>query len=288
MAESGEILFADGARSTGGRPAQSYRYNPDYAHILSLYASSEGGQGRIVCAASSSTGESLFVRSSCPIAVDCGTIESAIAAAMAQDPLIKAIGMGVPGIVHRGTVGRCDIPSLQGLALAARIQDRFGAMAIVENDMNLTAYGYYRKHARELDSLAAVMLPRGNGPGTGIVVDGRILRGHSGFAGEVHYLPENYNPLFQSSVDGEAFLQALARMLATIAALVDPQRILLTGALVNAGMLEPLERICRDIIPPEHCPELAFQGDCSAEYLEGLRLKAHESLRYQYRLTSNE
>ena len=77
-------------------------------------------------------------------------------------------------------------------------------------------------------------------------------------------------------------------MLATIVALVDPQRIVLTGGLLNAGKLESLNRICLEVIPPEHCPELLFQEDCRSEYLEGLRMKAQESLRYQYRLTSKQ
>lgn len=288
MLESGEALPSEGVNATGGRPAQLYRYNPHHAHVLGLYVSNEAGRNEIVCAASTATGEELFRETLRPSAIDYRAIESAIAEIVKKDELIKAIGIGIPGITHRGKVGACDVRALQGLALEEKIQGRFGIETVIENDMNLTAYGYYRKHERELDSLAAVILPKGNGPGTGIVVDGRILHGHSGFAGEVHYLPDNFNALFQSPRDKRAFLQALARMLAAIIALVNPQRILLTGGLLNAGLMESLAKMCLEIIPAEHCPELVFQEDCSGEYLEGLRLKAQEKLRYQYRLTSNQ
>jgi predicted NBD/HSP70 family sugar kinase len=286
MVESAEAIPAGEAAASGGRPAQVYRYNPHYAHVLGIYATNEAGVDRVVSATFTSTGEPLQREEIRPPLIDPEIMESAIEEHLGRDPLIKAVGIGVPAIVHGGIIGRGDILRLQGIPLAERVRARFGVAAVVENDMNVTAYGYYQEHARELDSLAAVMLPRGNGPGTGIVVDGKILRGHGGFAGEVHFLPENYNPLFQEPEDEPAFVHALARMLATITALVDPQRILLTGELVKPAMMEPLASACRQVIPPEHCPELVHQADCSREYLEGLRLKAHESLRYQYRLIS--
>ena len=288
MVASEEVVLSDEVNATGGRPARLYRYNPHYAHILCLYVSNEASINKIACSTSTSIGDSLYSHTFSPTAIDDKTIEASIAEILKIDPLIRAVGIGVPGIVHRGIVSRCDIRALQGVPLVERVQNRFGLATIVENDMNITAYGYYQKHAQELDSLAVVILPKGNGPGTGIIVDGKILRGHSGFAGEVHYLPEKYNPLFRSSTDDASFLQALARMLATIVALVDPQRIVLTGGLLNAGKLESLNRICLEVIPPEHCPELLFQEDCRSEYLEGLRMKAQESLRYQYRLTSKQ
>ena len=288
MVATGEAILADELTTSGGRPAQVYRYNPHFAHIASVFVTNEAGRNRVVCATSTGTGETLFPRTTLPSAIEYETVESTIAELLDQDPLIKAVGIGVPGVVHRGVIGQGDIPSLRGVPLADRIQCRFGVTVIVENDMNATAYGYYHAHSRELDSLAVVILPKGNGPGTGIIVDGKILRGHSGFAGEVHYLPENYNPLFQATGDQATFLGALAKMVAAVVALVNPQRILLTGELVKAGMIEPLTRALQGIIPPEHCPELVFQENCSEEYLAGLRLKAHESLRYQYRLTTQE
>jgi predicted NBD/HSP70 family sugar kinase len=287
MLEAGEVLPSSDVNATGGRPAHVYRYNPHYAHILGLYVSNEAGRNLILCATSTAIGDTLFRKSFLPAAITYEAIESTLAKVVEQDPLIKAIGIGIPGITHEGVVGACDIPALQGIAAAEKIQDRFGLSTVVENDMNLTAYGYFKKHASELDSLVAVSLPKGNGPGTGIILDGKILRGHSGFAGEVHYLPDNFNTLFQSPRDRGAFLQALSKMLATIVALINPQRILLTGGLCDAGMMESLHRMCLEIIPAEHCPELLFQEDCSGEYLEGLRLKAQERLRYRYRLISN-
>ncbi len=284
LERTGEALRSDEVTSSGGRPAHVYSYNPHFAHILALYVTNESGDNRIVCATFTSTGGAVLRETLRPPRIDADTLESTVAELIRRDPLVKCVGVGIPGVVHEGVIGLSDIPALRGVALADRVRQRFGVAVVVENDMNLAAYGYYHRHLDELDSLAVVMLPRGNGPGTGIIVDGRILHGHRGFAGEVHYLPENYNPLFQAATDDSAFVGALARMLATVIALVDPQRIVLTGELVKPSMMEPLAHACAEVIPTEHCPEMRFQADCSEEYLEGLRLRAHESLRYRYRL----
>lgn len=278
LVSRGEAVPLPDRESTGGRPAVRYVYNPDFAHLLSLYVDNGTGSNRLEYAMSTSTGSVLARRELLPHEIDTKVIEQTVGELAAGNVRLKAVGIGIPGIVHRGEIGRVDIASLRGVALAERISSRFGLEVVVENDVNMIAYGYYRLHLGEVDSVAVVMVPRGNGPGTGVVIDGRILSGHSGFAGEVHYLPHNYNPLFQSSRDEGTFITALARLLATIVALVNPQRIVLTGELVNKGMMPELAARCGEAIPAEHQPELVFRQDCSSEYLEGLRLRSQEHL----------
>jgi len=288
MATSGEVIPGEQVLTTGGRPSRVYHYNPHYAHILGLYVSNAAGNNEIVCSTSTSIGDTISRAAFSPVVIDCRAIESIITGAIEQDSKIKAIGIGVPGIVHRGAVGECDVADLRGVPLAEKIREKFALPTVVENDMNLTAFGYYHRHAGELDSLVVVILPKGNGPGTGIIVDGKMLRGHSGFAGEVHSLPDDYNSIFQTARDEETLLPALAKMLATVIVMVNPQRIVLTGGLLHEGVVEPLVRICHGLLPPQHCPELVFQEDCGDEYLEGLRLKTHESLRYHNRPAPGE
>ena len=269
--------------STGGRPAVRYVYNPDFAHLLSLYVDNGAGANRLEYAMTTSTGTLIAHRATAPREIDAKAIEQTVSELAAGNARLRAVGVGIPGIVHRGKIGQSDLSSLQDVALAERISKRFGLEAVVENDVNMIAYGYYHQHHGEMDSVAVVMVPRGNGPGTGMVIDGRILSGHTGFAGEVHYLPHNYNPLFQSSRDKGAFVTALARLLATIVALVNPQRIVLTGELVSESMMPELTARCGEAIPAAHQPELVFRPDCSGEYLAGLRLRAQEHLYEQGR-----
>jgi predicted NBD/HSP70 family sugar kinase len=99
---------------------------------------------------------------------------------------VSAIGVGVPGIVDpaTGIVGEAHhVADLSGRDLARALQARFGHPTFVDNDVNTLAlsesmFGEGRG-ARSLVVLAA-----GTGIGAGIVLDGRLVRGATGYAGE--------------------------------------------------------------------------------------------------------
>lgn len=68
--------------------------------------------------------------------------------------------------------------------LGIRLGERFSVPVVLDNDANAQAYGEYTfgagKGRRDM-----VFITVSTGVGAGIIVGGRLLRGHSGFAGEV-------------------------------------------------------------------------------------------------------
>jgi glucokinase len=109
---------------------------------------------------------------------------------------IGAIGVGVPGPVDtaRGIVGEpvTHVPELAGRALAHELGRTFGLPVFVDNDVNALALGEWMYGAgRRTRSL--VVLAMGTGLGAGIVLDGRIVRGAAGFAGELGHIPVKYD-----------------------------------------------------------------------------------------------
>jgi glucokinase len=101
---------------------------------------------------------------------------------------IAAVGAGIPAQVERdGAIPHCtNLPYLVGSDVVARLADVFGMEVAVENDANLAALGEALAGAEPTDSL--VMLTLGTGVGGGVVVDGRILRGPHGSAGEIGHI----------------------------------------------------------------------------------------------------
>lgn len=100
---------------------------------------------------------------------------------------ITGIGVGVPGAVDAGA-GRVgdevpNVPELAGQALGPALAERFGLPAFVDNDVNALALGEWRFGAGRGASSLVVLAP-GTGFGSGIVLDGRLIRGVKGFAGE--------------------------------------------------------------------------------------------------------
>jgi predicted NBD/HSP70 family sugar kinase len=84
------------------------------------------------------------------------------------------------------------VPELADLRLAEQIQARTGIHAFVDNDVNALALGEWTFGlARGATSL--VLLAIGTNIGGGIIYDGRVVRGHRGFAGELGHVPINFD-----------------------------------------------------------------------------------------------
>jgi predicted NBD/HSP70 family sugar kinase len=100
---------------------------------------------------------------------------------------VIAAGMGIPGPVDRGrgTAGSASIlPGWTGLRIESEMQQRLGMPVEIENDANLGALAEMTWGAgRECSNFAYIKAA--TGIGAGLVIDGRLLRGASGTAGEI-------------------------------------------------------------------------------------------------------
>lgn len=96
-------------------------------------------------------------------------------------------GIGIPGPVDRtrNTTGSSTIlPGWTGLRIASEMQDRLGMPVEIDNDANLGALAEMTWGAgRECSNFAYIKAA--TGIGAGLVIDGRLLRGASGTAGEI-------------------------------------------------------------------------------------------------------
>ena len=144
----------------------------------------EGGQEHGRARVATQTGADGVVRS----------VLSAIAAARQSTPphvralQLDAAGVGIPGAVdvQAGKVGRSVHLEIEQLPLAGLLAAELSCDVHVDNDVNLAAFGL----ARSMHPLAPslVFLNLGTGLGAGVVVDGAIVRGQTGAAGEIGHL----------------------------------------------------------------------------------------------------
>lgn len=114
----------------------------------------------------------------------------------AGDRAVRGIGVGVPGPVDSAT-GRVaeEVPHAPDLAdrpLGALLRARFGVPAYVDNDVNALALGEWRFGAGR-GARSLVVLAPGTGFGSGIILDGRLVRGVNGFGGEFGHTPVNFD-----------------------------------------------------------------------------------------------
>lgn len=105
---------------------------------------------------------------------------------------ILGIGMGVPGpITEDGRVLKCANLGWGIFSVADELRKLTGVEKIkVGNDANVAALGeQWRGGGRGFDSI--VMITLGTGVGGGIILNGKILTGSNGAAGEIGHLTVN-------------------------------------------------------------------------------------------------
>ncbi|WP_341740859.1 ROK family glucokinase [Trueperella pyogenes] len=102
---------------------------------------------------------------------------------------VETVGIGAAGFINadRSTVTFAPNLNWRNQPLGQRVAEATGLHAVVENDANAAAWGEFRfGAAREYDSAAVITV--GTGIGGGIIVEGKLLRGASGFAGEIGHI----------------------------------------------------------------------------------------------------
>lgn len=102
---------------------------------------------------------------------------------------IAGIGVGAPnGNYFNGTIEFApNLPWKGMLPLAKMLTDKFGIPTALTNDANAAAIGEMTYGvARALKDF--IMITLGTGVGSGIVVNGQLVYGHDGFAGELGHV----------------------------------------------------------------------------------------------------
>jgi glucokinase len=103
---------------------------------------------------------------------------------------VAAVGLGVPGLVNPQTgrvVISSDLPSVMREDLRSTLSDAVGLPVTLDNDANAGAMGEYTAGAGR-GSRNMFYVTIGTGIGGALILDGRLWRGASGFAGEFGHI----------------------------------------------------------------------------------------------------
>jgi predicted NBD/HSP70 family sugar kinase len=176
----------------GGRPAVQLVLQDASEAVLGI----DFGHSHVMVAVAD-LGHNVLAERRCDLDVRHHAIEALDASArMAAEVLYEAgferahvvgVGLGIPGPVDRdrGTAGSATIlPGWVGLQIADEMRERLGIEVQIENDANLGALAELTWGAgRGCSNFAYIKAA--TGVGAGLVVDGHVLRGATGTAGEL-------------------------------------------------------------------------------------------------------
>lgn len=103
---------------------------------------------------------------------------------------VSAIAAAVPAIIdfEKGiTLKLPNIPALNNFHLSAALENELNLPCVLENDANAAAVGENWFGASK-DFKNSILATLGTGVGGGIIIDGKILRGTDGTAGEIGHI----------------------------------------------------------------------------------------------------
>ena len=108
---------------------------------------------------------------------------------------IEAIGFGFPGQVDNKTgLVKClpNIPGWENVPIAEIIEKEFGITTKIDNDVRCAALGELKYGAgKGCENLICITV--GTGIGSGIILNGKLVRGASNSAGEIGHIKLFYN-----------------------------------------------------------------------------------------------
>ncbi|MEU5050037.1 ROK family protein [Streptomyces sp. NPDC021096] len=193
--------------SVTGRPgpnAQLYEVNPAIAHVAGLAVDKLG----ITAAVADITGTVVGEHRVAAVALDesvrgrttelvAEAVSGALAAAgLAPDALHRTV-IGTPGALDPATGTLRYAPHMPGwhaTTLREDLAEALGTPVAIENDVNLAAVAERHAGAAQ-DSEDYVLVWIDEGVGAAVVLGGRLLRGATGGAGEIGYMPLPGAPL---------------------------------------------------------------------------------------------
>jgi N-acetylglucosamine kinase len=111
--------------------------------------------------------------------------EAAIGEMVAANPDAKAVSISTAGVIDpaNGRINAANIPCIDGTELQADLEARFGLPFLIANDADCFALAEATLGAGKGEEVVFGII-LGTGVGGGLVVNGRIVRGAGGFAGE--------------------------------------------------------------------------------------------------------
>ena len=174
---------------------------------------------------------------------------------------IDTVIVSIPGVVHDGTV-ILDRSGFREYDMKTRLSQKYPYQFIITNNANSTALGLYHLQNDYHTVIYHSQLREAERAGQGIVIDGHVITGKKGIAGEVNYLPAiNSDPSLSPQ---ERAARAIARALIADIAIVGPDAVYIRCELIHDT--KRIRELIREKVDEIYIPDLIII-DHATEYM---------------------
>lgn len=195
---------------------------------------------------------------------------------------IKAIGLGVPGIVEESCYWKKDWDSgeLYRVDIGRKLTEKYGVPVVLENNLNAAAVGIGRRYEREfpevdLDHINMAYIHFDEDCiSAGFIVEGRIVRGWNNFAGEIGLIPIGDDKLLDSYLAGpmneSQYAKAITQILSWVCAILNPEYIALGGSNLHKDCIGSVSSLLSSLLPSQMTAEILYSEDTWEDYRTGM------------------
>ncbi len=166
---------------------------------------------------------------------------------------LLGVGIGMPGFVDTAKgINHSFFKNYKGKSLRSYLNERIALPVFIDNDSSLIALAELKfGTGRGLKEVLVVNI--GWGIGLGMIINGKLFRGHSGLAGEFSHIP-----LSQSNKLCSCGKRGCLEVDTSLLVLVERAQ-----AQMNAGVSSSLEKLFTDTskLPGDHLLDAAKSGD---------------------------
>lgn len=248
--------------SSGGRPAKHFSLNPMYYYTLCVYL-----EKHIVHFQLYDYTENIVTNKEVIVTKDdLKTMVYGCNQYIKKYPMITTICFGLPGVFEEGVITlMSDYYSLKGIRLRDYFQKEMNIY--VENDVNIIAFGHYQKYLIDTPCSYVHILVGDNGPGVGLVIDNKLIKGDFNYAGEIENFTLEETTLKQLASNKEDITKVLQHICWIYCAVINPTYIGISGRTVTK---ESIQKIDLSFIPKNKRPTLLYINDIEDTYFNGL------------------
>ncbi|MAU12624.1 MAG: hypothetical protein CL607_22575 [Anaerolineaceae bacterium] len=272
LVDNNEAFEAGLAASMGGRPAQLFHFNENHAHVLVLFTHEQDGLDRLYIRVADLFGTCIHAVDVPLAEITLTTFEAYIDQAMQEYPSIKAIGLGLPGVVLDGTFITGDYQALVGAPLLPHYEARYDLPVLFANDVNAATVGYVKRVDIDAgDGVVYFYFPQKYPPGAGFYLDGKLYKGYRHHAGEITQLPFDVNwrdsDLYRSP---EQVSEAISELIIMTSSLLNPRGIVLYGSFLTDLHIRLIQDVCRTRLLADAMPAIHLTQDFTQDYEIGM------------------
>lgn len=193
MEQSGLLADLGKQESSSGRRPSVYGLNPAIGYFIGV----EVGQDSLALAVTDFTGRLLHFLDGIPYTLTnteesvlglCAAIKKQVRKFHLNPALIRSVGVNLTGRVNHQTGYSYSYYISEEKPIRDMLEAGFERPVFIENDSRGMAFGEYMSGIAG-DARTVLFLNVGWGLGMGMVLDGKLFNGRSGFSGEIGHFP---------------------------------------------------------------------------------------------------